>query len=269
MKAQNIFLLFIMLFLFSNTSCQSRNEILKIEKIVIYSVSGGKGGASSEVIIAKDSISYVNNDSDFYQYNKTTKIKTPEALWNKMMESLNIEKFDLVKSNPGHVQYDGSDVTVSVYSKGKIHSITNAEDDKINFENIKHFYHIIEDIRFRLSDVYGLNGKLFSATIGSVCQETSVPDPCAGYQILLELNFKQFEVEVIEKEVSSCGKVQYENKYTSDWYFQNSNEVLIKKLVSRDQQIIEKNTLIFNSEKEIIGIAINKLQEKYVFNEKD
>lgn len=249
---------------------QMEDEKTKIDKITLSAINGGKGGGSSQLSITKDSIFYENINRIFPKNNKTQKIKTPENVWKKLNDSLNIDNFKLVKSNPGHVQYDGTDATVSLYTKEKKYSVINAEDDEINFEKIKYFYALIKDIGFRLANGYGLNGKSFSSKIGSVCQETSEPNPCAGFQIYLDLNFSEFEVEVTEKEISTCGKVEYKNKYLSEWYFENPDKVVIKKLTSHNEKIIEKNSLKFNfNEKKLIGIATNKSKEKYTFSEKE
>lgn len=263
------FINLLLLVVFCNAQTkQILDEKSEIDKITLSVINGGKGGGSSQISITKDSISFVIINRVFPKNNKNIKIKTPENVWKKLNDSLNIDDFKLVKSHTGHVQYDGTDVTISISTKEKTYSVINAEDDKINFEKVSGFYALIEDINFRLANGYGLNGKSFSANIGTVCVETSPPDPCAGYQIYLDLNFSEFEVEVIEKEISTCGKVKYENKYLSEWYFENPDKVIIKKLTSYNQQIIERNSLKFDfKEKKLIGIATNKLQEKYIFSE--
>ncbi|MET3036165.1 hypothetical protein ABXT08_08690 [Chryseobacterium sp. NRRL B-14859] len=56
-----------------------------------------------------------------------------------------------------------------------------------------------------------LADKSFQAVIGSVCEETSQPDPCAGYMIYLLLNFKKDQVSITEKNVRSCSaSVRYQ-----------------------------------------------------------
>lgn len=270
MKILKLITLFNLLFLFTSCNRQTKqNEKSEINKIVLSKNNGGKGGGSSQLIITKDSILLQSINRTFSENNKTVKIKIPDSLWNKIMNNLNISDFDLLKSNSGHAQYDGTDVEISLFTKEKKHSIINAEDDKIHFEKIKQFSKIIEDIYYRLANGYGLNGRTFSANIGSVCEETSEPNPCAGYQIYLELKFNEFEVEVTEKEISSCGKVNYEKKYLSIWDYELGDKIKIKKLVYRSQQIIENNLLLYNfSERELIGKVKSNLDEDYKFKEK-
>jgi len=51
-----------------------------------------------------------------------------------------------------------------------------------------------------------LNNKVFVSNIGSICEETPKPDPCAGQQIYLVLKFKNKNIIIREKYISSCGK---------------------------------------------------------------
>lgn len=258
-----------LLFVFS--SCgeqikQSKDERTKITKIVMSSISGSRLGGSSNLSITVDSIFFEHSSQVDSQRKKVVKIKTPKNLWEKLNDSLNVDSFKSIKSNPGHVQYDGTDVTGSLYANEKMHSVINPGDDKINFEKIKQFYALLEEVGFRLADVYGLTGKSFSAIIESVCVETSPPNPCASYQTYLGLKFSEFEVEVSEKEIASCGKVKYNSKYVTQWHFKNPDQVVINKLTSRNKQIIEGNSLNFNENK-LIGIPLNKVPGKYTFSE--
>ncbi|SNR16864.1 hypothetical protein [Tenacibaculum jejuense] len=60
-----------------------------------------------------------------------------------------------------------------------------------------------------------LVGKIFSAKVGYICEETPEPNPCAGQQIFLVLQFNKEEVTITEKNRSSCDKetVAYQFKY--------------------------------------------------------
>ncbi len=51
-----------------------------------------------------------------------------------------------------------------------------------------------------------LVNKTFIAKVGSVCEETTDSNPCAGQEIYLVLKFEKEEVLVSEKYISSCGK---------------------------------------------------------------
>lgn len=259
-------------FFFLLSSCngqskQNEEEKLKIDKITLSVVSGAKGGGYSELAITKDSIFYEYNNIFFPQNAKKIERKSPDNLWKKLMDSLTLSDYKLVKSNPGHVQYDGSDATISLHTKEKKYDVINAEDDTINFGKIKYFHTLLKNLNLKIQDGYSLKGKSFSAHIETVCQETTLPDPCAGYRIFLVLKFDELEVEITQQTMSTCGKVEYINKYFSEWDYENSDKIVIKKLVYDKKPIIEKNTLKNNfKEKKLIGISTNKSQE-YIFEE--
>ena len=89
--------------------------------------------------------------------------------------------------------------------------------------------------------------KTFKARIGFMCVETSRPQPCSGYMVYLELNFKNDFVLVNEKNENACG-VRSENKYKTNYSIQG-NIVKVEKLtrygepLKIKQLIYAKNSL--------------------------
>lgn len=111
-----------------------------------------------------------------------------------------------------------------------------------------------------------LVGSSFIAKIGAVCEETVEPNPCAGYQIFLELNFRKHNVIVSEKAIRTCGEVKYEKKYLTGWTFQKPNKIILKKLNEDnfEERVLDGNTLIYENKK-IIGKPKNKNIGHYEF----
>ncbi|PKF74011.1 hypothetical protein [Chryseobacterium sp. PMSZPI] len=70
-----------------------------------------------------------------------------------------------------------------------------------------------------------LVGKSFRAVIGSVCEETTKPDPCAGYMIYLVLDFQKNHVNITEKNVRSCKEfIKYQINAT--WKLNSNGEII-------------------------------------------
>ncbi len=72
-----------------------------------------------------------------------------------------------------------------------------------------------------------LINKSFSAKVGYVCEETIEPNPCAGQQIYLVLDFKKKEVLVTEKYVTTCGEESITTIGEFKWEINKGNEINI------------------------------------------
>lgn len=107
--------------------------------------------------------------------------------------------------------------------------------------------------------------KTFRTVVGSVCEETSTPQPCAGYTVFLELSFKNNFVLVNEKNENACG-VRSENKYKTNYSIQG-NIVKVEKLtrygepLNIKQFLYTKNSLIGKTSE------IDRIEKQYVFEE--
>ncbi|MNK25549.1 hypothetical protein D3C87_438760 [compost metagenome] len=107
--------------------------------------------------------------------------------------------------------------------------------------------------------------KTFRTVVGSVCEETSTPQPCAGYTVFLELSFKNNFVLVNEKNENACG-VRSENKYKTNYSIQG-NIVKVEKLTRYGEPlkikklIYTKNSLTGKISEE------GRLETEYIFEE--
>jgi hypothetical protein len=120
-------------------SCNSQKKITKIS----YDVSsGGKGNSYSRLEITKEQIYYVNGN---YKSKKDIKEKTTKEVWNNITNSIDYDDFFKVKSHPGRMAYDGSDVTISISFGNEIFSVVNGEVDTLNFKKIKLFVSSLEN----------------------------------------------------------------------------------------------------------------------------
>jgi len=107
--------------------------------------------------------------------------------------------------------------------------------------------------------------KTFKARVGSMCVETNIPKPCAGYMVNIELNFKNDFVLVNEKNENECGVVS-ENQYKSNYSIQG-NIVKVDKLtrygepLKIKQLVYAKNSLIGET------IEFDGRETEYIFEE--
>lgn len=72
-----------------------------------------------------------------------------------------------------------------------------------------------------------LINKTFTAKIGYVCEETHEPNPCAGLEVYLILNFTKENISIIEKEISSCGSEYITYKLDYKWELIQGSEIKI------------------------------------------
>jgi acid phosphatase class B len=72
-----------------------------------------------------------------------------------------------------------------------------------------------------------LKNKTYMSRIGSICQETTIPDPCAGQEIFLVLNFQKGNIKITEKYISSCGVEEISYELIYKWELTNNNEIKI------------------------------------------
>lgn len=107
--------------------------------------------------------------------------------------------------------------------------------------------------------------KTFRTVVGSVCEETSTPQPCAGYTVFLELSFRNDFVLVNEKNENACGTVS-ENKYKTN-YSTQGNIVKVEKLTRYGEPLKIRQFLY--TKNSLIGEAIDVdgRKKEYVFEE--
>ena len=68
----------------------------------------------------------------------------------------------------------------------------------------------------------------FTSKVGFVCEEVYPPDPCAGEQIYMSLTFEESNVTIIEKNIGTCGDVEYiAYELKCPWELVNDKEIKI------------------------------------------
>jgi hypothetical protein len=143
MAKKIIFLVSLILFI----SCNNKK---KITKISLQSCNGGKLSSYSKLEISKNQTYYVLGDS---KSKKDYIEKTSNKLWKDLINNINIDDFLKVKSNPGRLEYDGTDVTILISYGDKSLSIVNGEADTLSYKKLKKFISIIEK---QESDMFNL-----------------------------------------------------------------------------------------------------------------
>lgn len=107
--------------------------------------------------------------------------------------------------------------------------------------------------------------KTFRTAVGSMCVETNIPKPCAGYTVFLELSFRNDFVLVNEKNENACGIIS-ENKYKSNYSVQG-NIVKVGKL-TRYGEPLKIKQLIYTKNSLIGKISeVDRAETEYVFEE--
>lgn len=76
--------------------------------------------------------------------------------------------------------------------------------------------------------------KEYISKVGSICEETSEPNPCAGQEIYLTLKFKKEKVLITQKSISSCGEESNEYEFNYNWKLLLNNKI---KIYSNSQDI--------------------------------
>ncbi|WP_395076758.1 hypothetical protein [Flavobacterium sp.] len=102
--------------------------------------NGGKFGAYSKLEITKEHTYFVNGN---IKSKKEIKEKTSKELWNNLSK-LDTDDFLKVRSNPGRIAYDGTDVEISISFGDEFFSIVNGEEDTLNYKKIKLFVSLLE-----------------------------------------------------------------------------------------------------------------------------
>lgn len=109
--------------------------------------------------------------------------------------------------------------------------------------------------------------KTFTVKTGTICVETTTPDPCAGYNTYFEITFKRENATILEKGISSCDKLIYSNLYTIAWEFEKPNKIILKNVEPNyddGKKIFVDNTLIFENNK-LTAKPENKFWKEYIF----
>jgi len=130
--------LFFLLLLFSVLSCQSTDK--DIVKVEFKSICGAKGCKSHSSVFTKDSIVESVFDWSPKPFEETKRTNTPEN-WKKLLDNVDVEAFENIKSDSGRYQYDGTDQVIILYfSNHKKLKVSNGEIDSLYFPRIAKLY---------------------------------------------------------------------------------------------------------------------------------
>lgn len=114
-----------------------------------------------------------------------------------------------------------------------------------------------------------ITSKSFSYHIGSICEETSEPNPCAGIQEYLFLNFSPKEISIVQKEISTCGSEEIIHQFSYEWKLINDSSIKIESNPQEIQYSYFKDLDLRIENKKIIGYKqLSKdVTQRIVFNE--
>jgi len=115
-----------------------------------------------------------------------------------------------------------------------------------------------------------LNKELI-ANIGSICEETSDYNPCAGSMTYLTLLFNKKEVTITEKDISSCGKEFITEIGKYNWELLIDNKIKIHFNPEKIKYTQVENLLLELGSKNIIGKKThwNNNTSEYIFEYKN
>ncbi len=112
--------------------------------------------------------------------------------------------------------------------------------------------------------------KELTAKVGIIYEETPDDNPCAGSEIYLTFLFDKKQVQVSEKEVSTCGKESIHNIGTYTWELLCSKEIKVDFIAEQTKGTYAENIVLELRDKQLIG-NITHLNGKvitYTFKEK-
>jgi len=114
-----------------------------------------------------------------------------------------------------------------------------------------------------------LVNKTFEANVGSVCEETPDNNPCSGWQVYLVLEFKEKDVMVTEKSISSCGEASKMKLGNYTWALLNNTEVQIDAKAKEVNYTYLENLQLELRNGQLLGkrVDANKRMNNYVFTE--
>ncbi|MBF4484937.1 hypothetical protein [Flavobacterium sp. CSZ] len=125
-------LILFVLFLIAIVSCK-RNTADTIYSVSYSIENGGKGAASFSLLISKDSTKYLWAN---YKETKTRSEVTSSDRWKKIINSIKLVDFKHINSGKRRIQYDSSDVVITI-NADKEYKLINREEDSVNYTKIK------------------------------------------------------------------------------------------------------------------------------------
>lgn len=124
-----------------NNCVTAKHGTSRIISKISYSSSGGRSGNYENLDVTQDSLFYVQAHRG---NEKILKEKTAKEFWDQLSGHINLKDIDKIKSNPGHVLYDGIDITIAIETAKEKHAIVNGNEDTLNFKKIRPFTDLLE-----------------------------------------------------------------------------------------------------------------------------
>lgn len=93
----------------------------------------------------------------------------------------------------------------------------------------------------------------FSSNIGSICEETTGDDSCAGSQLYLILKFTEETITVIEKEISSCKVEHISSQLKYKWELTKDSEIKINTNPKDIEYLFSKDIILKIENKTVVG----------------
>ena len=111
--------------------------------------------------------------------------------------------------------------------------------------------------------------KVLITKIGDICMETPDDNPCSGSQIFLTLLFDKKQVQVSEKEISSCSKVSILKIGTYNWEFMSNKKIKVYFISEETKGTYAEQLFLELRNKQVIGhlTHLNGKTVEYVFKE--
>lgn len=98
-----------------------------------------------------------------------------------------------------------------------------------------------------------LINRTFIAHVGSLCEETPDDNPCAGQEIYLVLEFKNEEVLIVEKHISSCNYELIVHIGNYKWALTHKNQVIIDAPSNKIEDTYLKDLLLEFKNEKLLG----------------
>ncbi len=110
----------------------------------------------------------------------------------------------------------------------------------------------------------------FISNIGYECEETPEPNPCAGVEMYIILNFTKERVLVTEKDISCCGSEYITSKLEYKWELTQDSIIKIHSKPEEIEYKFLKDLVLKIEKREMVGYKEywNNKTEKFVFEKK-
>jgi len=114
-----------------------------------------------------------------------------------------------------------------------------------------------------------LVGRTFVSNVDYICEVTVEPEPCAGLQVYLVLEFSKNKVVVIEKEISGCDDEYITFNQVYEWRIENTSEIIIESKPREVEYAFVKGLILKIENSALVGYKelFSKETKEYNFEE--